>query len=728
MSLMTLTFTDEAPALASAIHFEALKYFISEAGINTEVVDISLAGRIIAAFPEAAPSGNPVTDGLAYLGELVNDPNSIIIKLPNISASRSQMIAAIDELRELGYELPDYPEDEQKYPDIFQRYEAVRGSVVNPVLRQGNSDRHPPPSVVANARQNPPRNRDWPANSQTEIATMAEGDFRSNELSVRMGAPDTLKIILKDVTSGVTELKTGIKVGEGDVLDSTFMSVTALEAFLAQQMAEAKRKGVLFSLHLKTTMMKVADPIIFGHAIRVLLKPVFEKYAQELNQLQINPNHGLAAMLDTLEDSGALGREILAAINQAIDAGPDLAMVDSDKGITNLHVPSDIIIDASMPPMIRDSGQMWNSAGELQDTIAVIPDSSYSGIYSAVVRDCQVNGPYDPTTMGTVHNIGLMADKAEEYGSHDKTFEIPTSGTIQVVDSKGRILMQHDVDTGDIWRTCHTKAAAISFWIQLTSERAIATKLDPLFYLDPERPHDALLIEAIEADLSEGISCQFLSPYDATAETVRLVRDGKDVLACTGNVLRDYLTDLWPILQVGASAKMLSIVGQIAGGTMFETGAGGSAPKHVQQLVAENHLRWDSLGEFAAYVEALRKIGIRDNNPKASEMGDALDEAMNRVQKENKGPGRKVGQLDNRGSQYYYFLFWAEILAESTDAELKAAFAPIFEGLRDSETKILEELSQGSGEAIQLGGYYRPSPEAVEVIMRPSETLNSLFG
>ncbi|HEV7188277.1 MAG TPA: NADP-dependent isocitrate dehydrogenase, partial [Blastococcus sp.] len=666
MAKIIYTLTDEAPMLATYSFLPVIEAFAGTAGVDVETRDISLGGRIIAAFDDLLPEDQRIGDALGELGQLATTPQANIIKLPNISASLPQLKAAIAELKAKGYALPDYPEeattDEQR--DARARYDSVKGSAVNPVLREGNSDRRAPAAVKNYARRHPHSMGAWSTSSRTTVATMGQDDFRSNEQSVVLPAADTLTVRLVG-EHGTTVLKEGLNVLEGEVVDATVMRASALDAFLSEQIARAKADDVLFSVHLKATMMKVSDPIIFGHVVRAFLPEVFARFGDQLAAAGLSPNNGLGSILDGLS---ALqnGDEIRAAIHEGLAAGPRLAMVNSDKGITNLHVPSDVIVDASMPAMIRTSGHMWGPDGEEHDTLAVIPDSSYAGVYQAVIDDCRTHGAFDPTTMGSVPNVGLMAQKAEEYGSHDKTFEIAQAGTVEVVNAAGEVLMSHEVAPGDIWRACQTKDAPIRDWVKLAVTRARASRTPAVFWLDRERAHDANLIAKVETYLAEhdaageleGLDLQILAPIEATAFSVERIRKGEDTISVTGNVLRDYNTDLFPILELGTSAKMLSVVPLMNGGGLFETGAGGSAPKHVQQLVQENYLRWDSLGEFLALAESLRHMATTTDNARAALLGEALDKATERLLNENKGPARKVGQIDNRGSHFYLALFW----------------------------------------------------------------------
>ncbi len=731
MPKIIYTKTDEAPLLATYSFKPVVEAFASTAGVEVETRDISLAGRIAAQFPDRLTEEQRVADALTELGELAKTPEANIVKLPNISASIPQLKAAIAELQAAGYDIPDYPEeavtDEDK--DTRARYDKVKGSAVNPVLREGNSDRRAPKAVKNYAKKHPHSMGEWSADSKTNVATMGQNDFRANEQSVVMPADDTLKIQL--VTDQGTEvLKESVPVLKGEVVDSTFTSAAALDEFLKAQVARAKEEDVLFSTHLKATMMKVSDPIIFGHVVKAFFPEVFAQYGDQLAQAGLSPNDGLGGILSGLANV-ADGDKIKAAIEEGINNGPELAYVNSDKGITNLHVPSDVIVDASMPAMIRTSGKMWGREGQQEDTLAVLPDSSYAGVYQAVIEDCRANGAYDPTTMGTVPNVGLMAQKAEEYGSHDKTFEIEKAGTVQVVNQAGEVLMSHEVQPGDIWRACQAKDAPIKDWVQLAVRRSRESGMPAVFWLDESRAHDRNLIEKVNQYLADedtdGLDIRILSPVDATTFTIERIRRGEDTISVTGNVLRDYLTDLFPILELGTSAKMLSIVPLMNGGGLFETGAGGSAPKHVQQLVEENHLRWDSLGEFLALAASFEHLATRYDNPKAQVLADTLDRATGTFLNENKSPSRKAGELDNRGSHFYLALFWAEELANQTeDAELAKAFEKVASELRSNEDTIVKELLEVQGSPADIGGYYWPSDEKASNVMRPSATLNKI--
>ncbi|MDE0885974.1 MAG: NADP-dependent isocitrate dehydrogenase [Myxococcota bacterium] len=729
------TWTDEAPALATHSFLPIVRAFAAAAEVPVETRDISLASRILAHFPERLTEAQRVDDGLAELGELVKTPEANVIKLPNISASIPQMKAAIAELQAKGYPLPDYPEepknDEER--EFQARYDKVQGSAVNPVLREGNSDRRAPKAVKDYAKQNPHRMGAWAEDSQTHVVTMSEGDFRHNELSITLEAETTARIEHVAPEGTTTVLKDGIALEAGEVLDGTFMSKRALVAFLEAQIADARERGVLFSLHLKATMMKISDPILFGHAVRVFFGNVFERHGETLQSLGVDVNNGFGDLLEKIARLPDAERKAIEAdIETAYAEGPALAMVNSDRGITNLHVPSDIIIDASMPPMIRDSGGMWNPAGELQDCKAVIPDSSYAGVYQAVIDDCQQHGAYDPATMGSVPNVGLMAKKAEEYGSHDKTFEVPSDGSIRVVDTEGNVLIEQQVEEGDIWRACQAKDEAVRDWVKLAVTRARATGVPTVFWLNPERAHDAQLILKVEDYLADhdtaGLDLRILSPVDATRFSLERIRKGEDTVSVTGNVLRDYLTDLFPILEIGTSAKMLSIVPLMNGGGLFETGAGGSAPKHVQQFEEEGHLRWDSLGEFLALAASFEHLAEQFGNPGARLLGETLESGTAELLLNRKTPSRKVNELDNRGTHFYLALYWARALAaQSENPELAAHFAPIAQALEQHEAEIMTELTDAQGPPQDLGGYYKPDVDRVDSVMRPSRTLNRII-
>ncbi|OFT31198.1 isocitrate dehydrogenase [Corynebacterium sp. HMSC08D02] len=733
MAQIIWTRTDEAPLLATYSLKPIVEAFAAQAGLDVTTADISLAGRIIAQFPERLTDEQKMDDALAQLGQLATTPEANIIKLPNISASLVQLKKAIAELQAAGFDLPEYPDnpstDEER--EVQKRYDAVKGSAVNPVLREGNSDRRAPEAVKNFTKKHPHSMGAWSKDSKTNVATMNAGDFRHNEKSVIMPAADslTIKLVANDGTE--TVLKDSLAVEAGEVVDGTFMSAKALDAFLLDAVKRAKEEGVLFSAHLKATMMKVSDPIIFGHVVRAYFKDVYDKYGETLFAAGLNGENGLGAILDGLAGVDN-GEEIRAAFEQALKDGPALAMVNSHKGITNLHVPSDVIIDASMPAMIRTSGHMWNAADQEQDTLATIPDSSYAGVYQAVIDDCRANGAYDPTTMGTVPNVGLMAKKAEEYGSHDKTFKIPADGKVQVVNKAGDVLIEHDVEAGDIWRACQTKDAPIQDWVKLAVNRARLSGMKAIFWLDEERAHDRNLISLVEKYLqdhdTDGLDISILNPVEATKVSVERIRRGEDTISVTGNVLRDYNTDLFPILELGTSAKMLSVVPLMAGGGLFETGAGGSAPKHVQQVQEENHLRWDSLGEYLALAESFRHEKNTKGNEKAGVLGDALDRATEKLLNEGKSPSRKVGEIDDRGSHFWLARYWAEELAaQSEDADLAATFAPVAAALAENAETIDAELLAVQGSPADLGGYYWPEEAKVTAVMRPSATFNKVI-
>ena len=727
------TYTDEAPALATFSLLPIVRSFAAAAGIEVDSPDISLAGRIISAFPERLTAEQRIPDHLSLLGEMTLQADANIIKLPNISASVPQLKAAIAELQAKGYDLPDHPDhpstDEER--EIRARYDRVKGSAVNPVLREGNSDRRAPRAVKEYARSHPHSMGAWSSDSATHVATMSDGDFRSNEQSVTMPSDDSLRIEHVAPDGSVTVLKESVPVLAGEVVDATFMNVAALRSFLDEQIADAKSSGILFSLHMKATMMKVSDPIIFGHAVRAFLPAVFAEYGDELAAAGADPNNGLGSVLSAVAGLSPDRRTVIeTAISAELANGPALAMVDSDRGITNLHVPSDVIVDASMPAMIRTSGQMWNAAGETEDTKAVIPDSSYAGVYQAVIDDCQANGAYDPTTMGSVPNVGLMAQKAEEYGSHDKTFQVPSSGTVRVVDNSGTTLLSHDVSTGDIWRMCTVKDAPIRDWVKLAVSRARATGAPAVFWLDADRAHDNQLISKVRTYLNDhdtsGLQIEIMSPVQATKFSIERIRKGLDTISVTGNVLRDYLTDLFPILELGTSAKMLSIVPLMNGGGLFETGAGGSAPKHVQQFEAENYLRWDSLGEFLALAVSFEHLAEVAKNRRAGILAQTLDAATGSVLNNDRSPARRVGGLDNRGSHFYLAMYWAQELASQTeDPELAGRFAPLAAALTGSEEAIVAELAAVQGSPVDVGGYYQPNVELASAAMRPSATFNA---
>jgi isocitrate dehydrogenase len=729
------TYTDEAPALATHSFLPVIEAYAGKAGIDAETRDISLAARILAQFPDRLTDAQRVPDSLGELGELAKTADANIIKLPNISASIPQLKAAIKELQGAGYDVPDYPENPQTDEERTARaaYDAVKGSAVNPVLREGNSDRRAPASVKGFARKHPHSMGAWSKDSKSHVSTMEAGDFRHSEKSVTLPAATTLTIEHTAADGTRTVLKEGLKVLEGEIVDAAVMSASALNAFLAEQVADAADKGVLFSVHLKATMMKVSDPILFGHAVKAYFADVFAQYGDDLASVGADPNDGLASILTALEKLPADTRKAIEdAITAGYSSGPRLAMVDSSRGITNLHVPSDVVIDASMPAAIRTSGRMWNADDALQDTKFVIPDSSYAPLYAETVDFCRENGAFDPTTMGTTPNVGLMAQKAEEYGSHDKTFEIPADGTVRVVDASGTTLLEHEVAEGDIWRACQTKDAPIRNWVELAVSRARATGAPAVFWLDETRGHDAQVIEKVRAQLAEldtdGLTIEIMPVAEATRYTLARAKAGEDTISVTGNVLRDYLTDLFPILELGTSAKMLSIVPLMNGGGLFETGAGGSAPKHVQQLVKENHLRWDSLGEFLALAVSLEFLADKTDNPRAAILGKALDDATGKLLDEGRSPSRKVGELDNRGSHFYIALYWAQALAAQTDdAELAKVFAPLAEALAADEEKIVAELNGVQGEPVDLGGYYYVDKAKTDAVMRPSATFNALI-
>ena len=727
------TYTDEAPALATASFLPIVQAYTGQAGVSVETRDISLAGRVLAAFPQRLTPQQQVGDALAELGGLATLPEANIIKLPNISASIPQLKAAIAELQAAGYDIPDYPDEpttlEEK--DIRARYDRIKGSAVNPVLREGNSDRRAPLAVKNYARKHPHRNKPFAEGSKTRVATLGHDDFKSNEKSVAIPADDVLTIQHVASDGTVTTLKEGLKVLPGEIVDATFLSAAALDAFLLETLRAAEADDVLYSVHLKATMMKVSDPIIFGHVVRAYFADVFAAYGDRIAAAGLTPNDGLGGILSGLAGVEG-GEEIIAAFTDAMARGPRLSYVNSDKGITNLHVPSDVIVDASMPALVRNGGKLWGADGGEDDTIAVIPDSSYAGVYQTVIDDVIAHGPLDPATIGSVPNVGLMAQAAEEYGSHDKTFEIASEGVVQVVNSAGDVLLEHTVAPGDIWRATQTKDIAVRDWVKLAVTRARATGAPAVFWLDASRAHDAQLIEKVKTYLAEhdtsGLTIEILAPAEATQYSLDRIRKGEDTISVTGNVLRDYLTDLFPILEVGTSAKMLSIVPLLAGGGLFETGAGGSAPKHVQQLVAENYLRWDSLGEFFALAASLEHLATTTGNVKAQVLADTLDAATGTFLEEDRSPGRKLGTIDNRGSHFYLALYWAQELARQTaDADLAAVFAPIAESLASQEEQIVAELTAVQGSPADIGGYYRPDVARVEAVMRPSETFNTVI-
>lgn len=729
------TKTDEAPALATRSFLPIVEAFTKSSNIAIEVKDISLAGRILANFSEYLTADQKVEDALAELGELAKKPEANIIKLPNISASVPQINAAVKELQALGYAIPDYPEEAKTEEEkaVLALFNKVKGSAVNPVLREGNSDRRAPKAVKNYARKNPHSMGAWSSDSKTHVATMEAGDFAHNEKSVTISNATSINIQHTDTNGKTTVLKENVALLDGEIIDATVMSKKALLNFLETEINDAHEKGILLSLHMKATMMKVSDPIIFGHAVRIFFKDLFAKHSETFNKIGVDVNNGFGNLLRNLEEVTADKKaEILADIQEIYNNRPDLAMVNSDKGITNLHVPSDVIIDASMPAMIRTSGQMWNKAGKLQDTKAIIPDSSYAGIYTATIDFCKKHGAFDPTTMGTVPNVGLMAQKAEEYGSHDKTFEIAANGTVNVIDANGSTLISHEVEQGDIWRMCQVKDAPIQDWVKLAVTRARASETPAVFWLDENRAHDAEIIKKVNTYLkdhnTEGLDLRILSPIEATHFTLERIKKGEDTISVSGNVLRDYLTDLFPILELGTSAKMLSIVPLMNGGGLFETGAGGSAPKHVEQFLGENHLRWDSLGEFLALAVSLEHLGNSTNNDKALILAETLDDATDKFLDNKKSPSRKVGELDNRGSHFYLALYWAEALAnQSKNTDLQAEFSTIYKELIANEASIVEELNKIQGSAVDIKGYYQPNDELANSAMRPNALLNSIL-
>ncbi len=729
------TKTDEAPMLATYSFLPIINAFSKAAGVTVELRDISLAGRVLAVFPEYLTPEQKQPDALAELGELAKTPEANIIKLPNISASAPQLVATIKELQKQGYKLPDYPENpkDDKEREIKARYDKVKGSAVNPVLREGNSDRRAPLSVKAHTRKHPHKMGPWSSDSKTHVTHMTGGDFRSNEKSVTIPAATTAKIEFVGADGKVTVLKEKIALQAGEVLDATFMSVKALRKFIEEQIEDAKKKGVLFSLHMKATMMKISDPKIFGHAVTVFYKDVFEKHGETLKKLGVDPDNGIGDLYAKIKSLPEDQRKAIEAdIQEVYKKRPPMAMVNSDKGITNLHVPSDVIIDASMPPVIRDSGKMWNPEGKLQDVKCVIPDSSYAPVYHEVVEFCKKHGAFDPRTMGSVPNVGLMAQAAEEYGSHDKTFKAPGNGTIRIVDASGKTLHEHKVEEGDIWRACQVKDVPIQDWVKLAVTRAKASGSPAVFWLNKDRAHDAELIKKVNAYLPKhdtaGLEIKIMSPADACRFSLERMKEGKDTISCTGNVLRDYLTDLFPILEIGTSAKMLSIVPLLNGGGLFETGAGGSAPKHVQQFQEEGYLRWDSLGEFLALAASLEHLAKVGNNQVAKILADALDQANAKFLESNKSPARKVGEIDNRGSHFYLALYWAEALAAQTaDKRIAERFTKIAKDLSDNTAKIEQELLAAQGKPQDVGGYFHPNDEKASRAMRPSATLNRII-
>ncbi len=735
MSKIIYTKTDEAPALATQSFLPIIRAFTKPSGIAIETKDISLAARILSAFPDFLPVEQQGSDDLTFLGQLVKDPAANIIKLPNISASIPQLKTALKELQDQGYTLPDYPDEPQseQEKDIKVRYDKIKGSAVNPILREGNSDRRAPKAIKNYARKNPHSMGAWSSNSKSHVATMSSGDFAHNEKSITITADTIVKIQHTDSNGNTTILKADLALLKDEIIDATILSKKALLSFIENQIKDAKANDVLFSLHMKATMMKVSDPIIFGHVVKTFFKDLFEKYAETLDEIGVDVNNGFGNLLSKIQELPEPKRqEIQEAIKVAIENGPSLAMVNSDKGITNLQVPSDVIIDASMPAMIRNSGKMWNAKGEAQDTKAVIPDSSYAGIYTATIDFCKENGAFDPTTMGTVPNVGLMAQKAEEYGSHDKTFEIASNGTVEVINTSGTTLLKHSVEAGDIWRMCQVKDLPIQDWVKLAVNRAKASQTPAIFWLDEARAHDAELIKKVTKYLKNydttGLDIRILSPIEATKFTLRRIKDGKDTISVSGNVLRDYLTDLFPILEVGTSAKMLSIVPLMNGGGLFETGAGGSAPKHVQQFLEEGHLRWDSLGEFLALAVSLEHLGNSNHNQEALVLAETLDKATDTFLDNKKSPSRKVNELDNRGSHFYLTLYWAQALVnQNENTTLKKRFTKIAQELADNEETIMNELNNAQGSPVSIGGYYEPKEALTQKAMRPSTTFNHIL-
>lgn len=735
MAKIIYTHTDEAPALATKSFLPIVKAFAGKAGVNVETRDISLAGRIIAVFPEFLSDDQRIGDALTELGQIAKTPEANIIKLPNVSASVPQLIAAIKELQSQGYALPDYPEDPQDDTgkDIKSRYDKIKGSAVNPVLREGNSDRRAPKAVKNFARKFPHSMGKWDADSKSHVASMSGSDFYGSEKSTTVDSATDVRITFKGADGNAKTLKESFPIQAAEVIDTSVMNMAKLKSFIADEIEDAKANNVLFSLHMKATMMKVSDPIIFGAAVEVFYSDVFEKHGELFNELGVDVGSGIGDVYNKIQSlDEAKRKEIEADIEKVYETRPALAMVNSDKGITNLHVPSDVIIDASMPAMIRTSGQMWNKDNKTQDTKAVIPDRCYSGVYQTVIEDCKKNGAYDPTTMGSVPNVGLMAQKAEEYGSHDKTFQFDSAGTVRVVDTNGNELLEQSVEAGDIFRMCQVKDAPIQDWVKLAVNRAKATGSPAIFWLDKNRAHDAQLIKKVDTYLKDhetaGLDIRIMSPVEATQFSVDRIRKGEDTISVTGNVLRDYLTDLFPILEVGTSAKMLSIVPLMNGGGLFETGAGGSAPKHVQQFVEEGHLRWDSLGEFLALAVSLDHLGEKYGNEGARILGEALDNATSKLLEENKSPSRKVNEIDNRGSHFYLAMYWAEMLATQDDhAELKSTFEGVAKSLASNEVKINEELIAAQGAPVNIEGYYQPDDKLATAAMRASETLNQII-
>lgn len=735
MAKIIYTHTDEAPALATKSFLPIVKAFTGKAGVEIETRDISLAGRIIANFPEFLAEDQRIGDALSELGDIAKTAEANIIKLPNISASIPQLKEAIKELQSLGYALPDYPDEpkDAKEKDIKSRYDKIKGSAVNPVLREGNSDRRAPKAVKNFAKKFPHSMGKWSAESKSHVASMSEGDFYGSEKSTTVDSPTSVKIDFEGSDGTIKTLKESFPIQAGEVIDASVMNMSMLKSFIENEIDDAKKKDVLFSLHMKATMMKVSDPIIFGAAVEVYYKDVFDKYGELFAELGVDATNGIGDVYSKIQSlDSAKKDEIAKAIDKVYETRPGLAMVNSDKGITNLHVPSDVIIDASMPAMIRTSGQMWNKDNKTEDTKAVIPDRSYSGVYQAVIDDCKENGAYDPTKMGSVSNVGLMAQKAEEYGSHDKTFQFSGQGRVKVVNSEGKVLLEQEVNEGDIFRMCQVKDAPVQDWVKLAVSRAKATGVPAVFWLDKNRAHDAQLIKKVEQYLKDhdtsGLEIHIMSPIEATKFSVDRIRKGQDTISVTGNVLRDYLTDLFPILEVGTSAKMLSIVPLMNGGGLFETGAGGSAPKHVQQFVEEGHLRWDSLGEFLALAVSLEHLSEKYNNKQAKIMADALDSATSKLLEENKSPSRKVNEIDNRGSHFYLAMYWAEMLSnQSEDAGLKSVFEKVVGELASNESKISEELIAAQGAPVNIGGYYQPDEKKATAAMRASATLNHII-
>ena len=735
MEKIFYTKTDEAPALATRSFLPIVKAFTKSAGIELETKDISLPGRILATFSEYLNEDQKVEDALAFLGDLATKPEANIIKLPNISASVPQLKGAIAELQKNGYAIPDFPDDIKTDEDakVLALYNKVKGSAVNPVLREGNSDRRAPKAVKNFAKNNPHSMGEWNADSKTHVATMSQGDFAHNETSVTVANATKVHIQFTDANNNTSYLRKDISLLEGEIIDATFMSKKALLAFLDREIEDANRSNILMSLHMKATMMKVSDPIIFGHVVKTYFKEVFETYKSQFESIGLDANNGLGNIISSLDDLPSDDKSaILADIQKTLTEKANLAMVNSEKGVTNLHVPSDVIIDASMPAMIRNSGKMWDKEGKLQDTKAIIPDSSYAGVYQATIDFCKTNGALDPRTMGTVPNVGLMAKKAEEYGSHDKTFEISAKGTVSVITEAGEVLTQHSVEAGDIWRMCQTKDGPVKNWVKLAVTRAKASNTPAVFWLDENRAHDAELIKKVNEYLPEhdttGLDLRILAPVEATQFTLERIVKGLDTISVSGNVLRDYLTDLFPILEVGTSAKMLSIVPLMNGGGLFETGAGGSAPKHVEQFNQENHLRWDSLGEFLALAVSLEHLGTTFNNKKALVLAETLDQATDKFLENRKSPSRKAGELDNRGSHFYLAYYWAEELAnQNNDEELKNQFSPVALVLKDNESKIVDELNDIQGAPMNIGGYYLPDENLANEAMRPNAMFNTIL-